>query len=113
MAPGDEDYHRKKHSALGKSPLDFFMEQADRIEYIGDPAVADALFLLRAPRKVRFNAILQVNNVIYETDYSLAGSTVEIRYEREWIGRPKAEFSPGNFPNRHFHNLLFQGCERG
>ena len=35
----------KEHSALGKSPLEYFMEQADRIEHIGDPAVADALFL--------------------------------------------------------------------
>lgn len=84
----DEDYHRKEHSALGKSPLEFFMEQADRIEYIGDPAVADALFLLRITRKVRSNATLQVDNVIYETDYSLVGSTVEIRYEPEWIGQP-------------------------
>ena len=84
----EEDYHRKRHSALGKSPLDFFMEQADRIEYIADPAVADALFLLRSTRKVRSNATLQMNNVIYETDYSLAGSTVEVRYEPEWIGQP-------------------------
>lgn len=82
----DNDYHRKPHSALDKSPLEFFMEQADRIEYIGDPAVADALFLLRAQRKVRSNATLQIDNVIYEADCSLAGSTVEVRYEPEWIG---------------------------
>ncbi|HHY15435.1 MAG TPA: transposase [Firmicutes bacterium] len=84
----DEDYHRKKHSSLGKSPLDFFMEQADRIEHIGDPAVVDALFLLRTTRKIRSNATLQVNNVIYETDYSLVGSTVQVRYEPDWIGQP-------------------------
>lgn len=69
----EEDYYRKKHSALGQSPLEFFIEQADRIEYIGDPGVADALFLLRVTRKVRSNAALQINNAIYEMDYSLAG----------------------------------------
>jgi len=37
---------------------------------------------------VRPNATLQVNNVIYETDYSLAGSRVEVRYEPDWIGQP-------------------------
>ena len=84
----DEDYHRKEHSALGKSPLDFFMEQADRIEHIGDPAVADSLFLMRITRKVRPNATLQLNNVIYETDYSLVGYKVEVRYEPDWIGLP-------------------------
>lgn len=84
----DEDYHRKEHSALGKSPLEYFMEQADRIEHLGDPAVADALFLLRITRKVRSNATLQVNNAIYETDFSLAGSTVEVRYEPDWVGQP-------------------------
>jgi putative transposase len=83
----DDDYHRKEHSALGKSPLEYFMEQADRIEHIGDPAVADALFLLRITRKIRSNATLQVSNMIYETDYSLAGSTVEVRYEPEWLGQ--------------------------
>jgi putative transposase len=62
----DEDYHRKEHSSLGKSPLDFFMAQADRIEHIGDPAVVDAVFLLRSTRKVRSNATLRINNVIYE-----------------------------------------------
>ena len=84
----EEDYHRKKHSSLGKTPLEFWMEQSDRIEHIGDPAVVDALFLLRITRKVRSNAALQVNNVIYETDYSLAGSRVEVRYEPDWIGQP-------------------------
>ncbi len=65
------------------------MEQADRIEHIGgDPAVVDALFLLRTTRKIRSNATLQVNNVIYETDYSLVGSTVQVRYEPDWIGQP-------------------------
>jgi len=84
----EKDYHRKKHSSLGKTPLEFWMEQSDRIEHIGDPAVVDALFLLRITRKVRPNATLQVNNVIYETDYSLAGSRVEVRYEPDWIGQP-------------------------
>ncbi|NLL87602.1 MAG: transposase family protein [Firmicutes bacterium] len=84
----DTDYHRKVHSALGKSPLEFFMEQASRIDHIGDPTVVDALFLLRTTRKVRPNATLQVSNMIYETDYSLAGSTVEVRYEPEWLGQP-------------------------
>jgi putative transposase len=63
------------------------MEQADRIEHIGDPAVADALFLLRITRKIRSNATLQVSNMIYETDYSLAGSTVEVRYEPDFFYR--------------------------
>ncbi len=85
----ERDYHRKKHSALDKSPLEFFMEQANQIEHIGDIAVADALFLLRVQRKVRSNATLQINNVIYETDYSLVGSSVEVRYEPEWIGKPQ------------------------
>jgi putative transposase len=84
----DDDYHRKEHSALGKSPLGIFHgNRRDRIEHIGDPAVADALFLLRITRKIRSNATLQVSNMIYETDYSLAGSTVEVRYEPEWLGQ--------------------------
>ncbi len=84
----DHDYHRREHSSLGKSPLEYFMEQADRIEYIGDPATSDALFLLRINRKVRPNATLLINNTIYETDYSLVGSTVEVRYEPDWIEEP-------------------------
>ncbi len=84
----DHDYHRKHHSTLGKSPLEFFMEQADRVAFVQDPPQLDALFLLRIQRKVRSNATLQLENVLYETDYSLVGSTVEVRYEPEWIGTP-------------------------
>lgn len=84
----DKDYHRKPHSALNQSPLEFFMAQSDLIEYIGDPKAVDALFLLRVKRKVRSNATLQIDNVIYETDYTLVNSSVEVRYEPDWIGQP-------------------------
>src|SRR5690554_6588874 len=61
------------------------MEQADRIEHIGDPAVADALYISSSEVEVHYNDTLQIHNQIYEMNYSLDGSKVEIRYDPDWI----------------------------
>lgn len=84
----EEDYHRKAHSALNMSPLDFFMSQAHRINLLSDPNLLDEFFLLRINRKVNHDATLSVETILYETDQSLACSRVEVRYEPAWLSIP-------------------------
>nr|WP_238457800.1 DDE-type integrase/transposase/recombinase [Desulforamulus ferrireducens] len=85
----EEDYHRKTHSALGVSPLDFFMSQAHQITLFSDPELLKEHFLLRINRKVNHDATLSVDSILYETDQGLANSRVEVRYEPEWLTIPQ------------------------
>lgn len=84
----EEDYQRKVHSALEMAPLDYFMSQADRIKLFSDPSLLDEHFLLRAQRKVNHDATLSLDKILYETDSSLAGSRLEVRYEPQWLDNP-------------------------
>lgn len=85
----EEDYHRKTHSALGVSPLDFFMSQVHKVTLFSDPELLKEHFLMRINRKVNHDATLSVNTVLYETDQGLANSRVEVRYEPEWLSIPQ------------------------
>ncbi len=84
----EEDYHRKVHSELKISPLDFFMSQSERVKLFPDPNLLDEYFLLRAKRRVKHDATLSLDNILYETDEGLANSGVEVRYDPEWLLNP-------------------------
>jgi len=85
----EEDYQRKPHSALeGKSPLDFFMDQVDRVKVYADPSGLEDKFLLRIKRTVNHDGTFSVKNILFETDRKFAGMSVEIRYDPQWLTVP-------------------------
>lgn len=84
----EEDYHRKTHSSLGMSPLDFFMSQAHLVKMFPNPELLDEYFLLRVERKVKHDATISLNNVLYETDNKLTGQKLEVRYDPIWLDNP-------------------------
>jgi transposase InsO family protein len=85
----EDDYQQKIHSGTGRSPLEFFMSQADRVKMVTDPKVLDEYFLLREERKVEADGNISVQNLKYQVDSPLilAGKRVEVRFEPEWIGQ--------------------------
>ena len=84
----EEDYHRKTHKSLGMSPLDFFMAQAHLVKVFPNPVLLDEYFLLRVERKVKHDATISLNNLLYETDAKLAGQKLEVRYDPTWLDNP-------------------------
>lgn len=84
----EEDYHHKTHSELKRSPIDFFMSQAERVKVFSDPAMLDEYFLIKTERKVNHDATLSLHKVLYETTQDLANSRVELRYDPEWLSNP-------------------------
>ncbi len=85
----ENDYQRKVHSALNKSPLECFLEQAEQVRLISDPMMLDEYFLLREERKVEADGNISVQNLKYQVDAPLilAGKRIEVRYEPDWIGQ--------------------------
>jgi len=85
----DEDYHKKPHSSLNSlTPLDFFMNQIDKIKLCSDPKSLDEKFLLRRRRKVSHDGTFSIDNILYETKTKFAGMYVEVRYEPAWLEAP-------------------------
>jgi len=84
----ENDYNRKIHSAIGMSPLDYYLAQADRVKMVADPAVLEEHFLLRTTRKVHHDATFTLNNILYETETRFANLRVEVRYDPEWLSTP-------------------------
>jgi len=85
----EDDYQRKPHSSLeGKSPLDFFMDQIDRVKIYADPSGLEDKFLLRIKRTVNHDGTFSVKKVLFETERKFAGMSVEIRYDPQWLAIP-------------------------
>ena len=85
----EDDYQQKIHSGTGKTPLEFFMGQADRVKMVTDPQLLDEYFLLREERKVEPDGNISVQNLKYQVDSPLilAGKRIEVRFEPGWIGQ--------------------------
>jgi hypothetical protein len=65
----EEDYIRKAHAGLnGQSPHDVFMSQVSKLKLVNDVMRINENFLLRITRKIQPDAIIQIDNVLYETD---------------------------------------------
>ena len=73
-------YHRHVHSTTKQTPLDRYSAGLEHVR----PADAETLrlaFLWREERKVRRNATILLQNNIYQVDPSLAGQTIELRFD--------------------------------
>jgi transposase InsO family protein len=72
-------YHHKPHSALGQTPIAFWMKQASRIR-LPDPDALDTVFLWRQDRLVSKVHTFQLMGNLYEVPPELSGRTIEIRF---------------------------------
>lgn len=82
------DYLHKEHTSLGRSPVDFFLSQADSLRMVSNPQEAEEHFLLRVNRKVSHDATIRLENLYYETDPKFAKMQVQVRYDPEWLQNP-------------------------
>lgn len=83
----NEDYQNKPHSALNNSsPLEHFMSNLSKLNLPVDSNILKENFFIRIKRKVKHDATLSIDKILYETDSHFSNSQVEIRYEPEWIG---------------------------
>ncbi|MCF6094016.1 DDE-type integrase/transposase/recombinase [Microaerobacter geothermalis] len=121
----EEDYHRKPHASLeGKTPLEVYLSQVDRVRMLGDPALLDPLFLKRDHRKVKHDATFSLHGQLYEVPPRFIGQRIEVRYDESniWVyedGQAIIEAKPVNFtdnahvkrdrPQMSFQSLTEEG----
>jgi len=77
----EEDYHRRVHSALGVSPLDKYLSQADRVKVVSDPDWINHLFLRREERRVNNDATISICGACFEVSSALIGQRIQVRFD--------------------------------
>jgi transposase InsO family protein len=81
-----EDYNNRPHSGLsGAIPMECFLQQADKLNLVTDLSAFNMVFMLTAMRKVKADATISFDSTLYETDMTLAGCRVEVRYDPEML----------------------------
>ncbi len=79
----EQEYHRRRHSALDMSPLDKYLSQMSQVKMVEDPASLKLLFLKRDYRKVRHDGTVSLHNHLFEVPPHYIGQKIELRYDEE------------------------------
>lgn len=79
----EQEYHRRRHSALEMSPLDKYLSQVSQVKMVEDPASLKLLFLKRDYRKVRHDGTISLHNHLFEVPPVYIGQKIELRYDEE------------------------------
>jgi hypothetical protein len=78
----ENDYQRKPHAGLGgKTPLDVFLAQSMLVTLVTDLSEFNEKFMVRVKRTIKKDATISLDGALYETDMSLAGMRVDVRYD--------------------------------
>lgn len=77
----ETDYHQRPHSALNKeSPALRFQKRSEFIRLVDPTVDLEACFLSRMQRRVRQDATITINALLWEVPVHLRGHNVQLRY---------------------------------
>ncbi|SMB82712.1 Transposase InsO and inactivated derivatives [Desulfonispora thiosulfatigenes DSM 11270] len=79
----EEDYHRRNHTGINMPPLDFFISQFSEVKMCANPKILDEVFLKRVVRKVKHDATISLNSILYEVPFKYIGEKLDIRYSED------------------------------
>lgn len=77
----EEDYNNRIHSAIGAKPMDKFLSHIERIRFVGSKQELDYIFLYRISRKVKNDATVSIDNLLFEVPMKYIGDRINIRYD--------------------------------
>ena len=74
-------YNKTIHSALEVTPMDKFTKHLDLIRFLPSNEELNHQFLYRCTRKVRNDATISLNTVLFEVPMHLIGETIHVRFD--------------------------------
>jgi hypothetical protein len=77
----EDKYNRQLHSAIEQKPIDKFTKDLDRIKFIPNKKELDDIFLYRVTRKVKKDATISLNTIIFEVPQKYIGDKINVRYD--------------------------------
>lgn len=78
-----ESYNQAVHSSLGCTPIEKWLHSPKQPRILPETADTDDLFWLELTRKVKKDGTFSINRIRYETNYTLAGQKVTVRYHSQ------------------------------
>ena len=94
----DQDYNKRKHAELGTSPLERWLKDADRIEYVDEQKLTHA-FLFKLDRTTDKCAVFKLHGRRYQCDWQLAKKKIQVHYNPEEMELVEV-FRDGKFVQR-------------
>jgi transposase InsO family protein len=77
----EDDYNSRVHSAINQKPIDKFIGHMDRIRFVPTKQELDYIFLYRVCRKVKNDATVSLQNILFEVPLKFVGDKINIRYD--------------------------------
>ncbi|QNO13375.1 Mu transposase C-terminal domain-containing protein [Alkalicella caledoniensis] len=76
----ENNYNKKVHSSIKMAPIDRFKEDMQRLKLIPSKQEIDNIFMYRATRKVKNDATLSIDNILFEVPMKYIGDKVNVRF---------------------------------
>lgn len=76
----EEEYNHRVHSETGATPMERWLQTAHKVRLLS-PEQEDTAFLFHATRKVKKDGTFSFKTQRLETDWTLAGNKVSLRYD--------------------------------
>ncbi len=77
----EKDYNNTVHSSIGQVPVDKFFSHIEHIRFVASKQELDYIFLYRVCRKVKNDATVSIDNLLFEVPMNYIGDRVNIRYD--------------------------------
>lgn len=77
----EEQYNSKIHSSINEKPIDKFIRHIDLIKFVPNKQELDYIFLYRITRKVKNDATISIQNMLFEVPLKYVSETINIRYD--------------------------------
>lgn len=76
-----EQYNNTIHSSIKQKPIDKYSRYIDRLRFISSKDELNYTFLYRVTRKVKNDATISINTIIFEVPLKYIGDKINIRYD--------------------------------
>ena len=76
----EKEYNHQKHSSIDQKPIDKFIKDIDRIDFISNQKELDNVFLYRVTRKVKKDATIPLDTIDFEVPMKYIGEKINVRY---------------------------------
>lgn len=77
----EQEYNNRLHTAIKMKPIDKFISHIDHIRFVKSKQELDNIFLYRATRKVKNDATISLNNILFEVPMKYVGERLKLRYD--------------------------------
>jgi transposase InsO family protein len=93
----EQDYNSKNHSAIATSPILRYLQTAHKLKLLPSNQEQDQLFYFEEQRIVKKDGTFSLKGELFETDWTLAGKKINLRYQPDNLDRVHVYFQKTSY----------------